>query len=328
MNIRSSFTRILCAASLLLVSALGAAQEQWPRKPIDIWVGAQPGGSSDAVARMLAKRLQERLGQPVLVKNKPGASTRLGLEQVASSPPDGYTIGLMYAQATIFHLMFDGMRPLEPGKDFTPIAMLARAPTFLAVPATSQAKTLQDLLRNVKSAAERPSFGHAGAGSNQTLATYGLLAAAGTSATPVAYKGNGPLAIALASGEVAFGPLDYASARPMLERGSIRLLAMMESNRSALAPDVPSTAELGMPGISGSPWFMLVGPAGMPREVTNTINRHVNEILQEDAIQKNYQSLGIERQLTTPQQSSDYVAKERDRMTEVVQKLGISLRQP
>lgn len=328
MNLHALLTRVVAATALLLAPPWAAAQAPWPQKPINLWVGVQPGGSSDAVARMIAKGLSERLRQQVVVSNKPGASTRLGFDHIQQSAPDGYTIGLMYAQATIFHLMFDGKKPLAAGKDFTPISMLARSPTFLAVPATSSNQTLGDLLRSVKSAPHRPSFGHAGSGSNQTLATYKVLTEAGTSATPVAYKGGGPLAIALARGEVDFGPLDYASARPLLERGSVRLLAIMEPKRSSLMPDVPSTLELGMPAdISGSPWYMLVGPAGLSPDVTNTLSRHVNEILQENDVRNTYASLDIERQIMTPEQAAGYFDKERVRMSGVIESLGISLRQ-
>lgn len=319
--------RLALSFALALSIPISAAQAEYPKRSIEFLVGVAPGSSSDALARMIASHLSTRTNQSVIVVNKPGASTRLAVDHVMRAAPDGYTVGLLYAQASIFHLMFDNIERLRAGQDFTPISTLALLPTFVGVPSTSAATNLGALLDITKKSPHPMNFGITGTGSNNTLAMRQILNTKGSDATPIAYKGGVPLALALAKGEIDFGPVDYVSARGLLDNKSIRLLAVMGPNRSALAPEVPALPELGLSkNISGSAWMMLIAPPNLPADIAHTLHTHVNHILQQEDVRKTLDNLGMEPLIKTREDAGKHFESEQNRMTDILQQLNISLK--
>lgn len=307
--------------------AATAAHAEYPERPVRLVVGLQAGASTDMLARMLAQNLSERLGQQFLVENKPGAATRIGMEALARAPADGYILGVANAVSINFPLMFDDFGFI-PGKDFVPVAMLGRAPSFLAVRATLPARNAQEFVAYAKANSGKLSFGQGGNGSNPHLASLVLVKSMGVDAIAVPYKGNAPTAVAVAAGDVDFALLDYPAVRPLVERGNIRLLAVTEPRRSALMPDLPTSGEQGLTReIDGvTPWFMLVAPAGTPETVIALLNRHVNEILKTPEIRDALLAAGIEPEGGTSAEALAFFQRQREQSARIAQEMNVSFK--
>ncbi|WP_137921356.1 tripartite tricarboxylate transporter substrate binding protein [Hydrogenophaga sp. 2FB] len=319
---------VRAAALCLAGGALAlSAQAQYPERPVRLVVGLQAGASTDTLARLLAQKLQERMGGQFIVENKPGAATRIGMEMVTKAAPDGYTLGIANAVATSFPLMFPDFA-FAPGKDFVPVAALARAPSFLAVRANLPAKNAQEFVAYAKANSGKLSFGQGGNGSNPHLAALALVRSMGVQATGVPYKGNAPTAVAVATGEVDFAMLDYAAVRPLVERGNIRLLAVTEPRRSALTPDVPTSGEQGLTrDIEGvTPWFMLVAPPGTPAPLVATLNRHVNEILKNPEVLASLRVAGIEAEGGTSAAALAQFEQQRNQIGRLAREMNVSFK--
>ncbi len=316
----------LCAATLALLLA-PAAWADYPERPTRVLVGVQAGASTDALARTVARKLADRLGQPFVVENKPGAATRISMEAVARAPADGYTLGIANAVTTSFPLMFDDF-PFAPGKDFIPVSILGRAPSYLAVRATLPVKNAREFAAYARANTGKLTYGQGGTGSNPHLAALTLVRTLGVQAIEVPYKGNAPAAVALAAGEIDFALLEYPSVRPLVEAGKVRLLAVTEPQRVALTPDVPTSGEQGLSReLDGlTPWFMLVAPPGTPTAVVALLNRHVNEILKQAEVQQSLVAAGIATEGTSPAEAQTYFLKQREGVERMARDFKLSLR--
>lgn len=317
--------RTLLAAAACL--AAGPALAAYPERSVRVIVGVAPGAGTDSVARLLATHLGSRLGKPFVVENKTGAATRIAMDEVVRAAGDGYTIGIANAVVTSFPLMFDNF-PFVPGKDFVPVSMLGRVPSFLAIKSTLPVRTVAEFVAYAKANNGRMNFGHAGNGTNTQIAALILQKSLGMSATGVAYKGNSQVALALGVGEVDFALLDYQTVRPMVEKGLVRLLAVTEPRRFPLLPDVPTAVEAGLTReLEGvTPWFMMVMPAGTPQEVIQLLSRHVGEIMKLPDVQQTLRNIAVEAETGTPAQASDYFQEQRDNLTRQVRAFGLSLK--
>ncbi|HSW20553.1 MAG TPA: tripartite tricarboxylate transporter substrate binding protein [Ramlibacter sp.] len=316
------------AAAVLAAGALAAqAQPHYPDKPVRMVVGVQAGASTDALARLVAKKLGERLGQQFIVDNKPGAATRIGMEAMVRAPADGYTLGVANAVSTNFPLMFENF-PFVPGKDFVAVSMLGRTPSYLAVRATLPVKNVAEFMAYAKAHSGKLSYGQGGNGSNPHLAALTVVKSLGVEAIEAAYKGNAPTAVALAAGEVDFAMLEYSAVRPLVEAGKVRLLAVTEPRRVALTPDIPTSGEQGLTreldGIT--PWFMLMAPVGTPAPVVTLLNRHVTEVLNMADVKQALVAAGVETESSTPAQAQTYFLAQRERMARMARELNISFK--
>jgi tripartite-type tricarboxylate transporter receptor subunit TctC len=316
------------ASAAVLAAAPARAQSPYPDRPVRVIVGLQAGASTDTLARTLARRLSERLGQQVIVENRPGAATRIGMEALARAPADGYTLAVANAVSTSFPLMFDGFE-FTPGKDFAPVSMLGRAPSYLAVRASLPVRDAREFVAYAKANDGKIAFGQGGNGSNPHLAALTLLRSLGVRGVEVAYKGNAPAAVALAAGEIDFAMLDLAAVRPMVEGGKVRLLAVTEPKRAGLTPDVPTSGEQGLTReLDGvTPWFMLVAPAGTPAAIVALLNRHVDQVMREPEVRQSLVAAGIEPESGTPGEAQAYFLKQREHVARLVGDLRVSLRQ-
>ncbi|VTU21565.1 Argininosuccinate lyase [Variovorax sp. SRS16] len=334
MQVRSNpalarLSSILRAAGLALTACAFAlaAHAAYPERTVRLVVGVQAGASTDTLARVIAQKLHERLGAHFIVDNKPGAATRIGMEMVIKAPADGYTLGVANAVTTSFPLMFDDFA-FVPGKDFVPVAMLARAPSYLAVRASLPVKNAQEFVAYAKAHSGKLSFGQGGNGSNPHLAALKLVQSMGVEAVGVPYKGNAPTAVALAGGEVDFAILDYQSVRPLVEHGNIRLLAVTEAHRSSMTPDVPTSGEQGLTReIDGmSPWFMLVAPPGTPAAVVALLNRQVEEVLKLPDVRKTLLTAGIEPETGTSAEALSYFQQQREKIARLAREMNVSFK--
>lgn len=313
---------------VLACASLGAASADYPERSVQMVVSVQAGGSTDTAARLIAEQLTQRLGQPFLVVNKPGAATRIGTEYVMSAKPDGYTLGFFFGISGLFQLMFDDYAELQPGKSFDAISMATRAPSFLAVNAALPIKNVADFIAYARAHDGKITYGHSGNASTPNLAAMVLLKSLGVKGLGVPYKGNAPTAVAIASGDLDFGVVDYTAARPMVERGMVRLIAAMEPKRSTLQPDIPTAGEGGLSRIADgvTPWTVLVAPPGTPAAVIAILNKHVVEVLNMPEVKNRLRGAGIEVEGSTVAEAEATYIAERKKMAEIVRDLGVSLK--
>lgn len=316
----------LCINAVALPMGTVAHAADYPERPVKIILGFAPGGATDGLARILARMLSERMGQQFIVDNKPGAATRIGIEAAQKASADGYTIGLATAVTTAFPLMFDGVS-FAPDKDFVPISMLGRAPTFLMVRKDLPAQNYKEFVALGKKDGKL-TLGHPGNGSNPHIAGLTLARAEGMPVTSIPYKGTQPAATAVGAGEVDFAMMEYAVARPMVEAGKARLLAVTEPRRSAIQPDIPTGREVGITkDVEGlTPWFMMFAPVGTPKPVVDALNKQLREVLATAEVRQQLAQLGVEPESSSGAEASSYFNDQRARITKLVDELKLSLK--
>lgn len=321
---------LLAHAMAIGATAIGATPafaQSWPQRPVRLIVGQQAGASTDTLARLLAQRLTERLGQPFVVENKAGGATRVAMDAAIRAQPDGQVFAIANAVSAAFPLVLDDY-PFIPGKDFAPVTMLGRAPSFLAVRSSLPTRTVAEFVRYAKSAGDKMTLGHGGIGSNPHISAVALALSLGIKPAELTYRGNAPTAVALAAGEVDFAMLDYPSVRAFVERGDVRLLAVCEPRRFSPLPQIPTGAETGLtPDIEGlTVWFMLVAAPATPAPIIEAANRHIREVLSLPDVRQRLNAMGIEPEPTTTEETTAFFMGQREKLTRLTRQLRISLK--
>lgn len=280
------------AAAIALAMLGRRAQAQaWPSKPVRLLLGYTPGGSADITARELAVPLGKLLGQPLVVDYKPGASGTIAAAEVARSAPDGYTLGLLdNAPLTIVPALRNP--GYDPVSAFTPIAMVTQLPQVLVVPAATGIRSTRELIEAMRKEPGKLSYASGGAGSVGHLAGELLKLRTGTFAVHVPYRGGAPAITALIAGDVQFSFLTYTATSSFIASGRLRAIGVSSLQRLPAMPDVPTIVEGGVPDFDAPGWFALMGPAGMPPEVTATLRRSVAEVLASPAVVTRMEALG------------------------------------
>jgi tripartite-type tricarboxylate transporter receptor subunit TctC len=313
-------------ASWLVLGSCVQAQsaKTYPERPVKLIVGFQAGAATDTLARVIGQNLTPRLNQSFPVENKPGAATRIAMDALNKSLPDGYTLAVANAVTTLFPMMFNGMS-FEPGKDFTPISLLGRSPSFIAIKSSLPAQNFKEFAQLAKGA--KLSFGHPGNGTNPHIAGMALAKSLEMNVVDVAFKGNQPVTTAMAAGEIDFAMLEYESARPLVERGLIRLLAVTEAKRYPVRPDIPTGREVGVtPEIEGlTPWFILLAPPDTPTKVVGLLNAEIAQMMQQPDTQERLLKIGIEQETSTPSEAAEYFLAHRQKVTKLLEQLNISI---
>ena len=268
-----------------------AASEAWPTAPLRLVVGYPPGGGSDVMAREIGVPLARLLGQPVVVDNKPGASSALAAADVARAAPNGYSLGLLdNAPLTIVpSLRNPGYDPLT---GFTPIAMVSQAPQVLIAAPSLPAHNARELIDLLQKQPGKLNYGSGGSGSVSHLAAELLKMRSQTYAVHVPYRGGAPMVTALMSGEVQFGFLTYTGIAGFIRSGHIRALGVTSTTRLASLPDVPTIAESALPGFEAPGWYALMGPAGLPPAIVSQLQRALREAMASPAVTARMASLG------------------------------------
>lgn len=316
----------LAAFLALLFSVLAAATasaQSWPTKPVRLVAPFAPGGGSDFIARLIAQKLSERLGQQVVVENRPGAGSNLGAEYVVRSLADGYTILLTPASYTVntslYKLSWDSLN------DIAPIIQLSQGPFVVAVHPSLPAKTLKELVEHASRNPDKLSYASSGNGTIVHLATEYFLDVAKVKIIHVPYKGTGPALNDTIAGntQLIFGSV--ATALQYVKAGRLRALAVTTPKRIAAAPDVPTVAEAGYPGYEVINWHGLVGPKGTPREVVDRINKESNEALKSADVEKILAADGLTAAGGTPAQFDALLRSEVARWAKVVKQAGVKI---
>ena len=316
MRIFSLFISFLLSASVFA--------QAYPSKPIRYIVPFPPGGSSDLIARAIAPKMSERLGQPIVVENRPGAGGMLGVDVVAKAEPDGYIIGLAAAGALSSNVHLYPKMPFHPEKDLAPITNLAMIPFFL-VAHPAQASSIKQLIEQAKANPGALSYGHGGQGSTMHLAGELLNMLAKVNVQSVPYKGSAPVSSDVLGGQIPFGVVDVPSAISNVRAGKLRALAVTSRQRIAAAPDVPTFEEAGVPGYEAVGWFGSVAPAGTPREIIQRLNLETRNALALPDVRERVIAAGTEPATTTPEEFAAYIREETKKWGEVVRAGGIKL---
>ena len=319
-------------ASSLFVSAMGLssatfAQAAYPSKTITFVVPYAAGGSSDTRSRQLAQKMSESLGVTIVVENKPGASGNIGTSYVARANADGYTIGLgNFGPMAVNKSLYGDSLPFDPQKDSQPIALIERGAMVLGVNSESPYKTAQELLDTGKKDPNKLDYASTGAGGASHLVTEQLKDIVGFDATHVPYRGGAPASADLMAGNISFY-LELASLfipHTSPPNGRIRTLAVSSEERLPALPDTPTFKELGV-DLVASNWFGVIAPAGISDEVLSTLNKAVNDALQDPAYRQLVQEQGAETVGGTPEEFRDFIAQEGQRWDALIKEKNISI---
>ena len=298
MTISTSRRRALAGlgALTILPGARNAHAQAFPAKPIKLIVPHAAGGNSDAFGRILAQRLSDRIGQQVVVENRPGAGGTIASAFVARSAPDGYTL-LVADNGThaIAPTLYGSKLQYHVVKDFSPITLAAMFPTVLLVHAAVPARTAQEFVALAKAQPGKLTFSSAGTGNGSHLALELFrYAAGGLDMVHVPYKGGAPAIQALAAGEVQMTAVSVNTSLPHLKSGRVRALALQSSKRSPALPDLPTLAEGGINGAEADSWLAILGPAGIPTDIVSKLNREIAATLNLPDIKERLAQLGLE----------------------------------
>jgi len=311
-------------AGLALVLAMCASlahAQAYPNKPIRLIVPWPPGGGVDTAARLIAQPLAERLGQPIVVENKPGVAGNLGTSLFTKEAPDGYALlmGSLSPNAVNPHLY--SKLGFDPIKDFEFVALAYIVPSFLVVPANSPANSPKDLVAMAKANPGKLNFGSGGAGSSQHLFSVMFNTATGIETVHIPYKGTAPAEAALVAGEIDY-MVDPPTALPFVNSGRMKALAVAAPTRSPALPNVPTLDELGIPNVHTSTFYGFMAPAGTPKAIVDRLNKEINAVLQSPDMQARILKNAAQTYNWSPQEFAKFVRDELDRYKEVVRLSG------
>jgi tripartite-type tricarboxylate transporter receptor subunit TctC len=309
-------SRLLVGAALAAFAAQGIAAEWQPTKPIRMLVGFAPGGGTDTTARAMGNKLGERLGQQIIIDNRPGASGNIATEILVNSTPDGYTILMGTIAALAINPSLYKKLPFDPLKDLQPISRVADSTNVLVVHPSVTAKNVKELIALGKSKSLNGGSSGVGGAGHLALELFNLQA--GTKIVHVPYKGGGPAIVDLLSGNINMIFATAASSVPHIKSGRIRALAVTTANRSALLPELPTVAEAGLKGFEANNWNGMVAPAKTPRDVVNRLNKEVVAVLNLPDIKALLFKSGLGAAAGTPEAFSDYIRSEKAKWEKVI----------
>jgi tripartite-type tricarboxylate transporter receptor subunit TctC len=297
----------------------------YPNKPIRVVVTFPPGGSSDAMLRVMAPRIADKLGQQLVIDNKPGAGGNIGLALVSKAAPDGYTLGVGAAGALAANASLYAQMPFDALKDFRPVTLLADIPFVIAGAPSLQARTLQEVIALAKAQPGKLSIAHGGNGTAMHLSTALLEQMAGIKLTSVPYRGSGPATLDVLAGQIPLVMTDLPASLQQIKAGKLVAYAVTSARRLAVLPDVPTVAEAGLPGYESVGWFGLVAPADTPRPIVSRLNSEFVAALNDDAIKASLRKNGMEPAPGTPEAFGAFIRSETQKWARVIREANIKL---
>jgi tripartite-type tricarboxylate transporter receptor subunit TctC len=317
----SSFLFALAACALSML-ANGGALAAYPDRILKIVVPFAPGGGTDAVARTLAQEMAKDLGVSVIIENKPGAGTIIGTQAVATSEGDGYTL-LMGTFANAVNPGLHAKLPYDQHRDLASVALVARSFSLVVVNPKSPINSIKDLIAAAKAEPDKLSYGTYGTGTSAHLAGELFKHMAGVNLTTVPYKGSAPAITDLIGGQIQVMFTTVASAASLVEGGQLRALAVTSAERSPAFPNLPTVAEVGVPGYDAEAWYGLFAPAKTPPEIIERLNKAVAVAVKADAFRKLSVNEGLVMVASPPSELDRYFREEEDRWRKVIQDAGI-----
>ena len=306
--------RWVSAFALCLFAGAVAAQSDYPSRPVRIIVPSPPAGGTDIVARVLASHFTNALGQQFYVENKPGAGNLIGIEAAARAAPDGYTL-LMVASTLVLNSVLYKQVPYDPVRDFAPITLAATAPNILVVDPKLPINSLADLIAAAKAKPGALSYGTPGIGTSPHLCMELLKSMAGIDLTHVPYRGTAAAVTDVMGGQIAVAFATALTAKPLVDAGRLRALAVSGPQRVQALPDVPPVAQAGVPGYEAMQWYGLLAPAGTAAPTIERLHREAIVALRSREMKERLATDGAEPLGTTPAQFAAFIGRERDKWT-------------
>jgi len=309
-------------AAVLVAVAGFAAADEYPNRPVTLVVPFPPGGSTTIVARIVADKLGEALGQQIIVDNRAGAGGTIGTRSVAKSPPDGYTILLGYTGALAIGPTLYSSAGYDPRKDFAPIGLIGNAPNSLVVHPSFPVHSVKELVDYAKAHPGEVNYGSAGVGTVSHVAGVYFANTAGIKLTHIPYKGTGPALTDLLGGHIpmAFAPIPATHAN--IAEGKLRGLAVTSAKRSSLLPDLPTIAESGVPGFEASLFYGLAAPAGTPRPIVDKLSKALRDALTTDEVRQRLATDGTEPIPSSPEEYAVQIDRDVTKWSKVVIESG------
>jgi tripartite-type tricarboxylate transporter receptor subunit TctC len=311
----------ICLTALMIASAGAALADTYPSRPIRLIVPWPAGGGVDTSARLIAEPLSVRLGQPVVIENKPGAAGNIGTALAAKEKPDGYTLLQASLSPNAVNPHLYRSLGFDPVKDFEFVARVYTVPSFLVVPTSSPANTAQDLVAWAKKEPGKLDFGSGGVGSSQHLFGVMFNKAASIDVVHVPYKGTSPAEAALVAGQVDF-MLNPPTALAFVSAGKLKALGVASPNRNPALPDLPTLDEQGIRGVYTSTFYGVMAPAGTPKAIVDRLNKEIVEILKTEDMRSRLAKLAADPGTESPEEFKKFVLGEIDRYGEIVKLSG------
>jgi tripartite-type tricarboxylate transporter receptor subunit TctC len=316
-------SKLLVALTLLLLPALASAQE-FPNKPIKLIVPFPPGGPNDIIARLVGQRMSEITKQPVVIDNRGGQAGVLGTDAIAKAAPDGYTIGIVSASALVINPTMEKV-PYDVARDFAPVTLVTTVPEMLVVAGNVPAGNMKELIALAKAQPGKLNFASAGVGGMPHLAGELLKQTAAIDIVHVPYRGAAPAINDLLGQQVQMAFLDLPVLLPHIKAGSLRPIALGAPKRAPTSPDVPTTAEVGMPDLLIENWYGMLAPAGTPETVLATLNRLANEAMNDPEVKQKLADQGLTVAGNTSAHFRDYIGAESQKWARVIKAAGIAI---
>lgn len=302
--------------------ACGANAQAYPAKPIRLVVPFTPGGSTDILARLVGQKLGEAFGQQVIIDNRPGAGGNIGVELVAKSLPDGYTLVMGHIGTFGVNPSLYPKLPYDPIKDFQPITLFAKVPNLLAVNPSLPVKSVKDLIALARAKPGALNYGSGGNGSAAHLATEYFKLLSKTDIQHIPYKGTAPAITDLISGQVSMAITGVPPLLPHVKSGRVRAIAVATSKRLPLLPELPTIAETGLPGYEATQWYGVLAPAATPKDIVTRLNAEIVKALQRPEVKERLASEAAEPVGNTPEQFQAFIKAEIARWAPVVKASG------
>ena len=314
------------AAIVLACASNALAAESFPARPIRLIVTFPPGGSTDLMARAVQPQLEQRLGQSIIIDNRPGAGGTIGVDAIAKAEPNGYVIGIGAAGALAVNISLNEKLPYDPFTDLAPISGLAQSPFVLAASPSFSGNSIADVIALAKTKPQSLSLGHGGIGTAMHLTAQLFNQLAGLDLTLVPYRGSGPVTQDLVAGHIPLGITDIPSSGSQIEARQIKVIGITSRDRFSSMPDVPTFAESGLPGYESIGWFGFVAPSGTPPDVVAILNAAIVATLRDPAIQDGIHAMGAEPMPTSPAEFGKFIRSEMEKWARVVARFGVRSR--
>jgi tripartite-type tricarboxylate transporter receptor subunit TctC len=321
----SKLSWLVGVAAAALIALLAPAQSQtYPSQPITVTLPFAPGGSADLTVRVVSEKISAKLGQPVVVENRPGAGGELAAMSVVRAAPDGYRL-LATSNGPV--VVIGNFRTINynPETDLVPVAMLVKVPAAIAVNATLPIHSIADLVSYSKKMPGGLNYGNAGVGTHMHLSGEIFRAKTGANLTAVPYRGTALIALAVKTGEIPMGVADLTSLMPFGAEGSLRILALVDSKRSSVAPHIRTVAESGVPGFGVDAWIGLFAPKGTSSDIAAKLNFSINETLALPDVRQRLVAAGLDPWQLTPQEMSSFIKTDLARWSVLLREANVKI---
>jgi tripartite-type tricarboxylate transporter receptor subunit TctC len=315
--------RSLLIALLVAIAPAASFAQDWPNRPLRIVVPFPAGGSADVQTRVIADELSKVLGQPVVIENKPGAGGNIGASEAARAQPDGYTLFMATTGTHASNVSLYAKLPYDPVKDFAPITLVTVYPQVIVPGLKYKDASFKEIVEQLKAFGDKANFGSSGTGSPTHLGGELFKKATGTKMLHIPYRGQAPALNDMLGGQLDIMFPSISDVLSFLQAGKLRAVAAMSDKRLKQIPDVPTTAELGYPGLVSSIWSGFYTNAGTPQPVIDRLNKELVKIINSPVFKDKFEALGFEVRPSTPQEFADFAAAETKRWGEIIKELNI-----